>query len=137
MDIVNTKNVMGFFTILASLVLGGCGGGGDSQRGLIYDTSVTIPAATTNADTGATVNQYVSYDLGAGTYYAEITSTGGISIQWIPSSGTDPGSGSDCTEQLNMESYAGTCTLAIKGQLVLVNTHLLTEQKVTLKVIQR
>lgn len=132
MEIVNTKIEQGLFAILAGLVvLGGCGSAGDDQPSQpVYDKSVTIPAATTDKDTGATISQYISYDLGAGTYSAEITSSSGISVQWIPNSGTG------CAEQTNIEAYAGTCTLPIKGQLVLVNPRLLTTPTVTLKVIQ-
>lgn len=131
MDIVNTKIGMGLFAILASLALGGCGGSDDPQSGqAIYDTKVTIPPATKDADTGATINSYLTYELGDGTYWAEITATNGISIQWNPSSDAA------CAEQADIVTYSRTCTLNIKGQLVLVNPHLLSEVTVTLKVVK-
>jgi hypothetical protein len=100
------------FEVAVGLVLligiAACGGGDDSGD-KVLDTTETLSEGVSH-----------SYTLEPGTYQASITSSNnGVTVQWLG------GSGSGCAGSGESKVYSATCTLSIKGQLIVKNPTLL------------
>ena len=84
------------------MALAACGGGSDSSSIVVYDDVKIISEG-----------QQLSVPLSAGTYKAEISSSNhGVVVSWV---------GGNCPTSNETKAISVTCTLAIKGQLLILN----------------
>lgn len=101
--------IVGLALLGSVAACGGGGGDGDSgggrSPGTVIDSTETLSEGV-----------YHSYTLDAGTYHASVTSSNhGVTIEWRG------GSGSGCSGSGEVNAYSATCTLSMKGQLIITN----------------
>lgn len=120
---INMK-ILSSIILIASLAipLHGCGGSdSDSSEDVVYNETVKIEEG-----------MYVSLSLDPATYRTEITSSNnGVVVSWV--------GGNSCVASKETKTYAMSCQLNIKGQILITNPTLLGlggTEIVTVKVIK-
>ena len=89
-------------TSFLCMALAACGGGSDSNSIVVYNDVKTISEG-----------QQLSVILPPGTYKADISSSNhGVVVSWV---------GGDCPTSNETKAISATCTLTIKGQLLILN----------------